>query len=142
MVSVIPFPTKLVGDELANGSFADERTAVIVYGLTFVAVSIVFPVLWLTAARGAGRLLHPGVSRAEVRAQTRRNLLGFPTFSTATGIAIWSPRASLAVFGVVMVLYLLPGDRLDRRLVPELGAERREAVGAREPTPADPGNGE
>jgi len=58
-ISAIPFPTKVVGDELNRGTFADQRTATILYGVTFVAASIAFPLLWHAACRGGGRLLAP-----------------------------------------------------------------------------------
>jgi hypothetical protein len=50
VVSFIPLPTKIVGEEL-HGTFADRRTAAPFYGSTFVAVSVVFNALWLWAAR-------------------------------------------------------------------------------------------
>jgi uncharacterized membrane protein len=63
VVSFIPFPTKIVGEEL-HGTFADRRTAALFYGSTFVAVSVAFNAFWLWAARGR-RLIEPGTpSRA------------------------------------------------------------------------------
>jgi hypothetical protein len=58
VVSFIPFPTKIVGEEL-HGTFADRRTAAPFYGSTFVAISVVSNALWLWAARGR-RLIEPG----------------------------------------------------------------------------------
>jgi len=89
----------------------------VVYGLTFVAASIAFPLLWYAACRGNGRLLAPGVTPAARLTQTRRNLLGFPIFGTATLVALWSPVASLAVFGALTIAYLMPSGPLDRLLV-------------------------
>ena len=42
VISFIPFPTKVVGEELGGGSFADQCTAALFYGLTFLAVSFAF----------------------------------------------------------------------------------------------------
>jgi len=78
VISAIPFPTKVVGDELNRGTFADQRTATILYGLTFVGASIAFPLLWHAACRGGGRLLAPDLPDRERLIHTRRNLLGFP----------------------------------------------------------------
>ncbi len=117
VISAIPFPTKVVGDELNRGTFADQRTATILYGVTFVAASIAFPLLWHAACRGGGRLLAPDLPDRERLIQTRRNLLGFPIFASATVVALWSPAASLAVFGALTIAYLMPSGPLDRLLV-------------------------
>jgi uncharacterized membrane protein len=45
IVSFLPFPTKIMGEEL-HGDFADRRTAALFYGLTFVALSFAFNALW------------------------------------------------------------------------------------------------
>jgi len=116
VVTVIPFPTRLVGSTLASGTAADQRTAVLVYGARFVGVSLAFPLLWLAASRGGGRLLAEGMTPARTRARRRRNMIGFPTYSAGTLIALASPKLSLAAFGVVMALYLLPSHWIDRRL--------------------------
>ena len=116
-ISAIPFPTKVVGDELNRGTFADQRTATILYGVTFVAASIAFPLLWHAACHRRGKAARAGPPGRERLIQTRRNLLGFPIFGSATVVALWSPAASLAVFGALTIAYLMPSGPLDRLLV-------------------------
>jgi uncharacterized membrane protein len=119
VVSVIPFPTKVMGDELRGGAFADQRTAALLYGLTFVALSVMFNALWLWAAYRR-RLIEPDVPQPRVDARTRRSLLGIPSYALATLLAFWSPEVSIALYGGIALSYLLPGGWLDRLLVPEL----------------------
>jgi uncharacterized membrane protein len=123
-VSFIPFPTKVMGDEL-HGTFADQRTAALFYGATFVAVSFAFNALWLWAAHGR-RLIEPGTVQPIIDAHTRRSLLSIPTYAVATLVALWSPEGALFLYGVITLFYLLPGEWLDRLLVPELRAPEPE----------------
>jgi len=118
VVSFIPLPTKIVGEEL-HGTFADRRTAAPFYVSTFVAVSVVFNALWLWAARGR-RLIEPGTPQPSIYAHTRRTFLSIPTFTVATLVAFWSPEVALILYGVIALSYLLPGDWVNRLLVPEL----------------------
>ena len=119
VVSFIPFPTEVIGDELASGSYDDQRTAALFYGLTFVAATLAFNALWLWAARRR-RLIEPSTPQPLVDARTRRYLLGLPAYPVATLVAIWSPHGALTLYGVITLFYLLPLGRLDRLLVREL----------------------
>jgi uncharacterized membrane protein len=119
VVSFIPFPTEVIGDELASGSYDDQRTAALFYGLTFVAATLAFNALWLWAARRR-RLIEPSTPQPLVDARTRRYLLGLPAYPVATLVAIWSPYGALTLYGIITLFYLLPLGRLDRLLVREL----------------------
>jgi uncharacterized membrane protein len=139
VVSFIPFPTGVIGDELASGNYDDQRTAALFYGLTFVATSLTFNALWLWAAR-CRRLIEPNTPQPFVDARTRRALLGLPTYAVATLVAIWSPYGALTLYGVIALLYLVPLGRLDRLLVRELrtgesapDGEAEETTPSREP---------
>jgi uncharacterized membrane protein len=110
VISFIPFPTKLLGEHLTSGTYADERTAVLVYGATMVAVGVVFPTLWWAITRDRA-LLRPHVTPAVARAELRRNLVGFPTYTLVTAVAVVAPKVSLAGFGALALFYLLPGRR-------------------------------
>ena len=119
VVSFIPFPTEVIGDELADDNYDDQRTAALFYGLTLVGATLAFNALWLWAARRR-RLIEPDVPQPLVDARTRRYLLGIPAYLVATLVAIWSPYGALTLYGVITLFYLLPLGRLDRLLVREL----------------------
>ncbi|HYC80340.1 MAG TPA: TMEM175 family protein [Solirubrobacterales bacterium] len=46
IASVLPFPTRMVGEELASGSAADQQTAALLYAGTFLFASVAFYLLW------------------------------------------------------------------------------------------------
>jgi uncharacterized membrane protein len=139
-VSFIPFPTKVMGDELASPSFADQRTAVIFYGLTITTVSLTFNTLWLWAAYRR-RLIEPNMPQVRVRARTRSMWLGMPPYAVATVVAIWSPLSALILYGIIDLLYMVPSEWLEPLVVAELRGtaepaqegETEEADSNREP---------
>ena len=110
VISFIPFPTKILGEHLTAGTYADERTAVVLYGATMMAVGIVFPLLSWAIVRDRA-LLRAHVTPATARAELRRNLVGFPTYLVVTAVAFFAPKVSLAGFGALALFYLLPGRR-------------------------------
>ena len=136
-VCFIPFPTKVMGDELVSSSFADQRTAVIFYGLTIITVSLTFNTVWLWAAYRR-RLIEPTMPQVLVRARTRSMWLGIPPYAVTTMVALWSPLRALILYGVTDLLYMMPSEWLERLVVAEL---RRTAEPApdREKEEVDPG---
>jgi uncharacterized membrane protein len=108
VATAIPFTTRVLGSTLAHGSAADQRTAALTYGLSFVATGVVFPLLWWSAVRDGGRLLIPGVRRRDIRARTRLNLIGGPSFVLATALALWNATATVIALGLIMSVYLVP----------------------------------
>jgi uncharacterized membrane protein len=54
VVSFLPFPTRVIGDQLAHGTHADQRTAALLYSGTFLLASIAFYVLCSVRARLPG----------------------------------------------------------------------------------------
>ena len=140
-VCFMPFPTKVMGDELVSSSFADQRTAVIFYGLTIITVSLTFNTVWLWAAYRR-RLIEPTMPQVLVSARTRIMWLGIPPYAVAsTVVASWSPLSALVLYGVIDLLYLLPSEWLERLVVaelrrtadPALDGEAEEVDPSREP---------
>ena len=107
VVSFVPFPTKLVGEHLRGGTFADRRTAVLLYDATFIAISIAFPLLWWAITRRFA-LTKPHVTPAVVRSGFRRNLLGGPLYVITFVVALKYPSISLALTGALACFYLMP----------------------------------
>jgi uncharacterized membrane protein len=135
VVTIIPFPTKVVADAFQTGSAADRRTAVLFYGLAFLTVSIMFNVLWLWAARDR-RLIEPSVQQVGLDVRTRRSLFGIPAYTVATLLALASPVLSLAAEGALSLVYLIPGNWVDQLLVPEVRSKLyspRDTEGAADP---------
>ena len=104
-VSFIPFPTKILAEELRHAG-ADQTTAALFYSGSFVVTALFFNVMWRVAATG-NRLIRPG-SEAAAAVVTRRYRFGVPSYLAATLAALWSVPLSLAINGALAVLYLLP----------------------------------
>lgn len=117
VVSVLPFPTRLLSEYLTAGG--DARTAAAVYSVAMVAMSVAYSALWLAVTRDA-RLLHDDLEPATSRAALRRFGIGGVFYLGTVGLAFISPIATLAVHGAMAVYYCfdhLPvpdGDRAPR----------------------------
>ncbi len=105
-VSFLPFPTRILAEELGHGG-DDQRTAALFYSGSFVVTAVFFNILWRVAATG-NRLIVPGGEEAAAEV-TRRNCYGVPSYLVATLAAIWSVPLSLAIDAGLALLYILPG---------------------------------
>jgi uncharacterized membrane protein len=68
LVSFLPFPTKLVAENLGNR--AGERVAATIYGVTLLGAMLLLSLLWLSAVRG--KLVHPAADDEEIKLLTAR----------------------------------------------------------------------
>ena len=112
VVSLLPFPTRMVGEELASGSDADQQTAALLYAGTFLLASIAFYLLWWWAAKDR-RLIKPGVPDQLNRVRTLRFGLAIPIFAIPCLLAFLSPVAAVAADGVIMASFLLSDASTD-----------------------------
>lgn len=101
-VVAIPFPTALVAEHLHRPG---GPAAAVTYGLVMVAISAGFAGVWVYVVTHAGRLgasLPPETLRRSVPGFT----FGGAAYGAGTVVAVWSPLAALAIFGVLAVYYL------------------------------------
>jgi uncharacterized membrane protein len=107
LVAFVPFPTSLVAQHLRHSG--DEQAAV-AYGVTFTTTAVFYNALWLYASRGR-RLLRDDADPRVVSGITRSYLLGPWIYLAATLTALASPIASVILFGVIAVFYMLESTR-------------------------------
>jgi uncharacterized membrane protein len=112
VVSFLPFPTRVIGEELASGSQADQQTAALLYSGTFLVASIAFYALWLWAA-GGRRLIASGVPDQLNRVRSLRFAFAIPLFAIPCGLAFFSPVAALGTDGLIMASFLLSDSTTD-----------------------------
>jgi uncharacterized membrane protein len=105
-VSVLPWPTALLA-EYAGGSKADQRLAVIVYGVVISLMAITFNLLWRFLLRHP-ELHKPNVDPAMLAVRNRRFNIGPFVYPIATAIGLISAPVFLALMLILAVLYLLP----------------------------------
>jgi TMEM175 potassium channel family protein len=104
-VTVVPFPTAAVADNLRNP--ANERTAALLYNGWFVCIALVFNVLWRYASAG-GRLLAADVDQAAVDAQTRQYLFGPVFYVLAWAVAWVSATLSIGINLALALFFAIP----------------------------------
>ncbi len=104
-VAFIPFPTALLAEYIREE--AHRSTAVAVYSGTLAVTAVFFTLLWLYAA-GNYRLVDRSLDPSQLRAMTRRYMLGMLLYVVAFALAFVSPVASLALIVVLALLFVLP----------------------------------
>jgi uncharacterized membrane protein len=104
-VVAVPFPTALVADHLTGAYVAGGPAATVSYGLVMIAISAAFSVMWLYVGNHASEVAHrPG--RPAPRWTNIRFSAGLVGYVAGTVVALFSPGAALAVFGLIAVYYL------------------------------------
>jgi uncharacterized membrane protein len=103
-VSFLPYPTRLVAETIRNQDA--ERAAVIFYGLSLLAISVLFGALWGTIASDR-QLLRPEVTDEEVNAILIRATPGTGLYVGVTALAIVAPRVAAFGYLVIAVIAVL-----------------------------------
>jgi uncharacterized membrane protein len=102
-IAFFPFTTRLVAEHV-RGSGA--REAALAYGFTGVTTAVMFNASWFYAAVGR-RLLRRDAEPGVVSGLTRTYIPGPWIYLTATLVAFASPVASIILFGVIALFYVL-----------------------------------
>jgi uncharacterized membrane protein len=120
MVSLVPFPTALLGEWITDEQEAHVAGAV--YGLVFLLMGVPFGQIWrYTAARP--ELVHEALGTERARRALWRLQAGELGYLLGIGLAFMSGLASLVVYALVALYYVAPNLPDPRRLA---GARRGE----------------
>lgn len=104
-VVAVPFPTALIADSLTTGANPHAaRVATVAYGLLMIAISVAFSGMWMYLAANQARLGARPI-RTPLQA-TIRFSAGLVGYVAGTLVALVSPEAALAIYGVIAVYYL------------------------------------
>lgn len=104
-VVAVPFPTALVADHLYGAAAAGGRAATVTYGLLMILISVAFSGMWLYLGRHAGEVARQP-DRTPPRFTSVRFSAGLAGYLAGTIVAIFSPGAALAIYGLIAVYYL------------------------------------
>jgi len=99
-VTFVPFPTAVLAEHLLGH---EQRTAGLLYAGTFVALAIVFNVLWRYVVRQALCAEH-----ADVASISRQYALGPVLYAATAAVAWYSAAACLVASGLLAVYFALP----------------------------------
>lgn len=103
--SFIPFPTKLVADQLADGIWSDSaRVAAAFYAIVGIACCLPWVVIYRHVAANP-RLLRPPYTSAIIVQETRRGWIGIAGYGVSGLIAVVAPLAALVFFLAGSVFY-------------------------------------
>ncbi|MGW1728331.1 TMEM175 family protein [Streptomyces sp. NPDC002306] len=114
-LAFLPFTASVLADAFRDGH--GQRTAVVLYGLSFEFTPVLFNLIWWHARRDR-RLLTPTISAAGVRAITRRFRLALVWLGAATLLGALLPVLGVAVIFAFIPYYWLP-------IAGEIGRPRR-----------------
>jgi uncharacterized membrane protein len=104
-VVAVPFPTALVAEHLHGQAAAGGRAATVTYGLLMVAISITFTTMWLYLSRHASEVAQ-WPDRPPSRVTSIRFTAGLGGYIAGVVVALFSPGAALAIYGLIAVYYL------------------------------------
>jgi len=107
-VTGIPFSTALLG------AYPDQQIAVVIYGGNLIVIGLVLYGHWRYATTNQ-RLTERDLDPLLVRRAARRILMGPSAYLVAIGLSFFSTAASIAIYALVPVYFILPG-RVDRHL--------------------------
>jgi uncharacterized membrane protein len=106
-VTVLPWPTAVLAEYATEGTAADQRVAVLLYGLTNVTMAIAFNVLWRYILRHP-ELQKPDVDRGLLAVRNRRYNVGLAAYPLITLVGLLDVTVFIALMGLVALMYLLP----------------------------------
>jgi uncharacterized membrane protein len=106
VVGVLPWTTALLAEYLRE-PHGDNLTAII-YGGSFLLVTVIFYLLQRHILFGRNRLLHDRIDDTARRRIDRRNRLGLAPYAVATAAGAWSAYLTLALCALIAVYYALP----------------------------------
>jgi uncharacterized membrane protein len=101
VVSFLPFPTKLLAENLGNRS--GERVAATIYGCALLGAMLLLSLLWVTAVRGG--LVHPDTDDQEIRLLTARLRPSLAFYIVLIIVGVFTPL--VAVIGYLFVAFIL-----------------------------------
>ncbi len=104
VVAFLPFATSVLADAFRDGD--DERTAVVFYGIAFVATALTFNAVWLYARRH--RLLSEGLDPAGADAIGRRFQLALAWLGAGALLGAALPALGVAVIAAFNAFFWLP----------------------------------
>jgi len=111
-IAFLPFPTKLVAQNLRHGGGGEEAAA-LAYAATFVLMAFLH-LIWWEYARRDRRLIADETPDSALRAVDRAYLPGVPMYGAVFVVAFFSPLAAVLITFAIAAFYLPSAALFDR----------------------------
>ena len=109
-VSLVPWPTRLIGAALRDGTVPDQTAGVVV----FAVPSLILALAWFALSRALvhrPHLLADARDTEFMRRNARRTLLTVIPTAVATGLAFVAPLVALGVYLLISAYFLVASAR-------------------------------
>ncbi|GAB2508941.1 TMEM175 family protein [Nocardia heshunensis] len=103
-VSLVPFPTIVVADNLVHGTQRDATVAVALYGIVGVIMTIPWAPMWRQLEKRP-EMLKAGLGADYARRERWRAWPGILVYAVTIGIGFLSPLAALVLYLLVSTFY-------------------------------------
>ncbi|GAB0106814.1 TMEM175 family protein [Nocardia sp. JMUB6875] len=103
-VSLIPFPTIVIADNLVHGTRQDAVVAVALYGIVGVIMTIPWAPMWRQLEKHP-EMLRPGLGADYARRERWRAWPGLLVYAVTIGIGFLSPIVALVLYLLVSTFY-------------------------------------
>ena len=113
VVAFLPFPTRLVAESLHDTTDA-KRVAVVVYGLTLLAIRLTFYALDVYSRREHLRL--PGAEDPDLQDERRKFRVVVVAYTVTILIGVLLPLAAVAIYFGIAVFLVVPFRALTQSL--------------------------
>jgi uncharacterized membrane protein len=103
-VSVLPFPTMILAENVVHGKGSDAAAAAALYGMAGVLMTVPWAPLWWRLVRRP-ELFEPGFDAAFARRESVRAYPGIVIYAICVGVGFVLPVAALILYLVVAIFY-------------------------------------
>ncbi len=113
LIGFLPFPTRMMADSLTEGTDA-ERVAVVVYGLTLLAIRVAF--FAMDAYSRRARLVAPGLGDPDMQEARRKFRVAVVAYALGIALGFVAPVVAVVFYFGIALFLVLPFHAIGRAL--------------------------
>ncbi len=110
VVCFIPFPTGILSEYVHGQDGSNMRAAIGLYGLTLIALSAAFTLLWIHVYRTPA-IRAPWITQPDIRTDMMRSGGSVLVYIAATALTPVAPWVTLIIFAVLVVVFAVARPR-------------------------------
>lgn len=110
VICFIPFPTAILSEYVHGEGSKNMRAAVGLYGITLIALSAAFTLLWIHVYR-TPTIRAPWISQADIRTDTVRSGVSVLIYVVSTALTPVAPWVTLSIFAALVIVFAVVRPR-------------------------------